>query len=244
MRQPLDDGRIDLWHVRLDEALDPMSLEECRRWLSTDELERLQRFTHVEARRQFLVGRALLRGTLSRYTGRDPRALEFRYNSYGKPTLKTPAEPPLEFSVSHTRGLVVCAVAACGRWGWTWNVQRTVSNPLEFARRFFAAAEAAELASLPAARRKAAFLEFWTLREAFVKARGVGLMTAPADFAFSLSGPGEARVSFNNSSEETPENWRFYRFCPVTDYRAALAVARPASERPVITIHPARSILT
>ncbi len=239
MQQPLDDGRIDLWHVRLDEALDPGSLEECRAWLSTDELERLQRFTHVESRRQFLVGRALLRGMLSRYTGRDPHALEFRYNSYGKPTLKTPAEPPLEFSVSHTRGLVVCAVAACGALGVDVECARTVSNPLEFARRFFAPAEAAELASLPAARRKAAFLEFWTLREAFVKARGVGLMTAPADFAFSLSGPGEARVSFNNSREETPENWRFIRFCPTEGYRGALAVARPSSERPAISIRSA-----
>ncbi len=238
-RLRLNARRIDLWHILLDEIADPALFDEYRCWLSHEELQRLQRFTHDESRRLFLVGRTLLRKTLSQYTGHDPRELEFRYNAHGKPSLKTPVEPPLEFSVSHTRGLAVCAVALGDPLGVDVERDRTVSNPLEIARRFFAPAEAAALEKLPVERRGAAFIELWTLREAFVKARGVGLMTRPADFAFSLSADREATVSFNEPSEEKPGDWQFARFRLATDYQASLAVARPASERPTISIRPA-----
>ncbi len=238
-RLRLNARRIDLWHILLDEIADPTSFDEYRSLLSHEELQRLQRFTHDKSRRLFLVGRALLRKTLSQYTGHDPRGLEFRYNAHGKPSLKTPVEPPLEFSVSHTRGLAVCAVALGDPLGVDVERDRTVSNPLEIARRFFAPAEAAALEKLPAERRGAAFIELWTLREAFVKARGVGLMTRPADFAFSLSADREATVSFNESSEKSPDDWQFARFRLATDYQVALAIARPASGKPAISIRPA-----
>jgi len=232
----LNARRIDLWYFLLDETTDPELLDEYRFLLSPEELRRLQRFTHEESRRQFLVGRALLRETLSRYTGHEPRGLEFQYNGHGKPSLKTQAEAPLEFSVSHTRGLVVCAVALRDPLGVDVERERTVSHPLEIARRFFAPAEAAALEKLPPERQNAAFIELWTLREAFGKARGVGLTTRPADFAFSLSADREATVSFGESSEEKPDNWQFAQFRLAAHYRAALAIARPASERSKISI--------
>ncbi|MBU4270603.1 MAG: 4'-phosphopantetheinyl transferase superfamily protein [Planctomycetes bacterium] len=238
-RLRLNARRIDLWHVPLDEAADPTLFDEYRSLLSHEELQRLQRFTHDESRRLFLVGRALLRKTLSQYTGHAPRGLEFRYNAHGKPSLKTPVETPLEFSVSHTRGLAVCVVALGDPVGVDVERDRTVSNPLEIAGRFFAPAEAAALEKLPVERRNAAFIELWTLREAFVKARGVGLTTRPADFAFSLSADREATVSFSESSEERPGDWQFARFRFAAHYRVALAINRPASERPAILFRPA-----
>lgn len=237
----LNARRIDLWHVLLDEAADQTLFDDYRSLLSHDELQRLQRFTHAESRRLFLVGRGLLRKTLSQYTGHDPRGLEFSYNAHGKPSLKTPVERPLEFSVSHTGGLAVCAVALDDPLGVDVERDRTVSNPLEIARRFFAPAEATALEKLPVDRRGAAFIELWTLREAFVKARGVSLMTRPADFAFSLSADREATVSFSESSEERPGDWQFFQFRLATDYRVAVAVNRPASEKQTIFFRPAES---
>lgn len=236
-QQRIEEHRIDIRYVLLDEIDDAQVFDEYRSLLSSDELERLQRITNSESRRLFLTGRGLLRKTLSQCSGIDPRSLEFQYNTYGKPSLKTQIEPSLEFSVSHTRGIAMCAVASDSPLGVDVEHDRRVENPLEIARRFFAPAEAEELERLSAEQRGGAFLDLWTLRESFVKARGVSLFTRPADYAFSLTTDGDVRVAFSKSSGEKPEDWQFFRFRLAQGYRAALAVARPAMEKIDISIH-------
>ena len=236
--QRIADDRIILRCVLLDEIADESMPDRYRSSLSADELERLQRINHVEVNRRFLVGRGLLRETLAECSGADPREFEFQYNAYGKPSLKTPGEPPLEFNVSHTRGLAMCAVATCGPLGVDVERERRVENQLGIARRVFAPAEMEQLERLSAERRDEAFLQIWTLREALVKARGVGLFTNTADFAFSLnrahrpsSGEkcrltvdAEVAVESIETCDITPEEWRFFRFRPARGYLAALAV--------------------
>ncbi len=217
---------IDLWYVRLDEITDAAEFDRCRAILSADERERLRRFTHKEAGWLFLVGRGLLRRTLARYIGRSPRELEFRYNAHGKPSLAAPDGTRLEFSLSHTRGLVACAVGFGCRLGVDVERERAVDNALEIARRFFAPTEAAGLEKLSPKRRSAAFLDLWTLREALAKARGAGLASLRGDYALSLSGDNDVSVTFNESSDEKPADWQVLRLRPVPGYRAALAVGR------------------
>ena len=55
------------------------------------------------------------------------------------------------------------------------NIGRSIN--LDLARRFFAPAEVAFLEQMPENQRQATFFLFWTLKEAYVKARGVGLST-------------------------------------------------------------------
>ena len=234
---PNDKRRIELFYLPVNETLEPRVLAEYQASLSPDELERLRRIAHAESRRLFLAGRGLLREVLSQRCGVDARAIEFQYNAYGKPSLKTLIEPPLEFNVSHTRGLAVCAISPVGQLGVDVERERRIANPLQIARRFCAPAEAAALERLPAARRVTAFLELWTLREALVKARGDSIFSSPAGFAFSLADDGPAHVAFDESSGENREEWQFFRLRLAGRYRAALAVARPASEQLEIAIH-------
>ena len=83
---------------------------------------------------------------------------------------------------------------------------------LELARRFFAPAEAERLAELPPEEQRAAFFELWTLKEAFIKALGVGMAMPLADFSFSLSGDGSATISFAQPHGERPDQWQFPGF--------------------------------
>jgi 4'-phosphopantetheinyl transferase len=222
--------RIDLWHIFTDEAAAP-AREACRDLLSAEEARRAERYTHPEARRQFVLGRALLRTALARYTGDDPKSLEFDYNPRGKPSLRSPPDMPLEFSLSHTRGLAVCAVAlghAVGVDAESRQRHRTLS-PLELARRYFAPAETAALAGLPAEAQFAAFLDFWTLKEAFVKARGTGLAVPLADFAFSLFPDRPPTIAFSGPGPDRPEAWQFAQPRLAAGYHVAVAVHRPAA---------------
>ena len=143
---------------------------------------------------------------------------------------------PLEFSLSHTRGLVVCAVALHDAVGVDVECDRPGLAPLELARRFFAPVEAGLLAGLPPDGQRTAFFELWTLKEAFVKARGMGLGVPLADFSFSLASDGSATISFTQPDGERPDQWQFTRLRLASRYQAALAVRRPASERSAVVI--------
>ena len=62
----------------------------------------------------------------------------------------------------------------------------------ELATRYFAPQEIANLQSLPAALRRAGFFWHWTLKEAYVKCRGIGLSLPLDSFTFSLAPDGAA----------------------------------------------------
>ncbi|MEN6458024.1 MAG: 4'-phosphopantetheinyl transferase superfamily protein [Thermoguttaceae bacterium] len=235
--------RIDLWHLPTDAVADATTRIACRQLLSPDEIQREQRFTHEQARRQFVAGRTLLRTVLSQYTGVDPGRLAFRSNAYGKPSLISPSDPPLEFNLSHTRGLAVCVVAQNDPVGVDVEGGRPRSAPLELADRFFATAEAAWLAQQPAARQPAAFLELWTLKESFIKALGVGLAMRLADFSFSLADDGTTTVSFVRSDLGQPDQWQFARLRLDSRFQVAIAIRRPASERSEVVARGLDAIL-
>lgn len=215
-------GGVGLWYVPLDNTVNAARLDAYRALLAPEELEYRRRFTHEEARLQFLVGRVLLRTVLSHYSGHDPRAFRFRRNRHGKPTLETPREPPLEFNLSHTRGLVVCAVTLRDAVGVDVEHQsRRITAPLELASRFFTPEETTALTGLPPDRQQTAFLDIWTLKEALVKARGASIFAPAAGFNSLPSAAGLA--------SESSDNWQFARGRLASHYHAALAVCGPAS---------------
>ena len=116
-------------------------------------------------RAEHLAGRALLRHAIADRTGRSPAALALTITAAGKP--ECVGGPHV--SVSHSGSLVVCAVAdvAVGV-----DVETRPPRDIEaVAQRYFTAAEARWLAADPPAR----FPMLWVLKEAYLKALGVGL---------------------------------------------------------------------
>ena len=67
----------------------------------------------------------------------------------------------------------------------------------------------------------------WTLKEAWLKACGLGLTVPLDDFAFDVSGS-RPRISFGPQLDEHTADWQF-RVYPQHDYRVALAVRCPES---------------
>lgn len=228
--QPLDDRRIDLWYVRPDEIADPALLDEYRRLLSPGEREQEQRFRFEKDRLQHVVARALVRTVLSHYTDDDPDTWQFAPNAFGKPFVAGPCATPLEFNLSHTQGLAVCLVALGREVGVdAEDLTRTVDH-LTLARRFFAASEVAALEALPPQRQPAAFYRFWTFKEAYVKACGLGLSVPLGDFAFTLAADQPPRISFAPRVGDDPARWQFAELRLAGRYQVAMAVRGPASE--------------
>ncbi|MBL9100844.1 MAG: 4'-phosphopantetheinyl transferase superfamily protein [Myxococcales bacterium] len=204
--------------------------------MNPEEAGRQARFLFARHRHQFLVARALVRTTLSRYADLPPAAWRFVANGYGRPDID-PAHGlgDLRFNLSHTDGLVAVAVAR-GEVGVDVEDTWRRSHTDQIAEHFFAAGEVAGLRALPGERQHGRFFDLWTLKEAYIKARGMGLAISLQRFGYDLdTGPAIA-LTIDPSLGDTPEGWQFYLDAPTDRHRLALAVRFPDGAPPRIAV--------
>jgi 4'-phosphopantetheinyl transferase len=102
-----------------------------------------------------------------------------------------------------------------------------LGDPLPLARRFFAAREAGELAAATPEARRARFLELWVLKEAVLKARGVGLAGQLASVTFVFEGE-EPRLVSSGAPDDEAAGWQVALRQPTARHRLAVAVRRGA----------------
>jgi 4'-phosphopantetheinyl transferase len=229
---PLNAVHVDLVHT--DDPASWAQHEAYRALLSEDEHARMARFVFERDRRAFLITRALVRTTLSRYAAVPPAQWAFIANVHGRPEiLDRPAGvPDLRFNLSHTEGLIACAVTIGREVGVdVEHIQRRLTH--DVAGRFFAPREVSDLKALPADQQARIFFDYWTLKEAYIKARGFGLALPLADFAFALRPPAPPTIAFEPALDDDPATWQFVQDWPTPVHRLALAVRRDGADLPV-----------
>lgn len=176
----------------------------------------------------------LLRTSLSRHADVPATAWAFEADGHGKPRIVRPNGSGLDFSVSHTHGLVACAVALGTPVGVdVERLQRVVSVP-DIAGRCFRPEERQQLDDAGAAATRR-FFEIWTLKESFTKALGLGLAADLLSFSFDVTGE-SVRVCFHGHDDD-PALWHFRVASPTPDHVIAISVrcAAPVT----ITLHDA-----
>lgn len=209
-------------------------LDAYRELLTPDEHERMARLVFERDRRDFLITRAHVRTMLSRYAQVGPADWRFIANVHGRPEiLDRPAGvPDLRFNLSHTEGLIACAVTIGREVGVdVEHVGRRLTHDVP--GRFFAPREVVDLKSLPAAEQPRAFFDYWTLKEAYIKARGFGLALPLGDFAFRLAPAAAVEITFEPSLKDDPTTWQFAQAWPTPQHRLGLAVRRSGDDLPV-----------
>ena len=219
----LGPGDVALGLMRVDRA-SPAALTRAVAALTPDEAARAQRMRVEGARAQFASARALLRRMLTQRAGGAPADWRFRADARGRPVLEGD-DPAFVFSLSHTDGLVACALARCGEIGVDVERLAPAGDLPALARHAFSGPEAEAIAALTGEAQAERFFACWTLREAYAKARGLGFLLDPTGFAFDL-GPPDA-IRFLAAGMDDPRRWRFLRAAPTADTRLALAVAAP-----------------
>lgn len=200
---------VDVWYVLTAEAVEQDLCAAYREWLTPEELARDRRYRVADAQLQHLVARVLVRSVLAAYTGVAAAALRFTVGPYGKPAVLG-LSTGLSFNLSHTSGAVVCAVASGGQLGVDIERQDRVVE-LELAQRYFAADEVVQLQAAEPPLQARRFLEFWTLKESFIKALGTGLATPLSSFAFDLDSP-RPHLRYCDYAAGAPADWSFAPF--------------------------------
>lgn len=218
----LQEGEVHVWFVRLPKM--SAHFESILEILAPDEVARAARFRFDGNRNEYILTRGFLRHILSSYAGSAPHLLRFCYNSYGKPTLAAPwCGNRLEFSVSHSRGVAVCAVMRDGQVGVDLEYLHQDVEFDQIAEQFFSPREMSLFRRLPSNKKRVAFFSCWTRKEAYIKARGEGMFLdlRSFDVAFAQDQPASVFIGTDNPSET--RRWSLADLSAPVGYTASVA---------------------
>ena len=235
---------VDIWYAFPGAIRNPELLDSYKEILSAEEMTRFARFRFERDRHLHLVAWALVRTTLSRYADVAPEAWQFRRNYWGRPEISGPdVAPRLRFNLSHTRGLAACIVAHGVDVGIDVEDRRRDAHGPDIARRYFSEREVAAFERLSPEEQATVFFEYWTLKEAYIKAVGVGISLGLERFSFSLDERGvpvgapdrwPPVISFDATLDDDPDHWQFAQFEPTPSHAMAAAVHRgDGPDRPI-----------
>jgi 4'-phosphopantetheinyl transferase len=240
--QSAEEDGIDIWLAFYHELDDAAHALRLRALLSEDERAQEPRYYFADDRKRYLVTRALVRTVLSRYARMAPGDWVFAKNEYGRPHIAPDIfaacadAQTLRFNVSHTRGLIALAVTRGRAVGVDVENLATRAVSLGIADRFFSPMEVAELGQVPAHAQQDRFFEYWTFKESYIKARGMGLSLPLDRFSFHYPDARAVRIAIEADLEDDAERWSFWQCRPGTEYLLALCAERRPGPPPIVRL--------
>jgi 4'-phosphopantetheinyl transferase len=207
------------------------------RGLSADEQARADALWRSDDRRDYVAAHALLRRAMAASTGQGPEHLVFERDENGKPFLvqsgTLPASP--HFSLSHSHDLVACVISRTCAVGIDVEVVNPAIDVQRLATRYFTADEAAALQRWSAEERPSRFCELWSLKEALLKAVGIGPTTSIDSVSFRVDG---GKVSLTLAPPGIATDWTLTLLDVGRSHTLAIAAGGPASRPRVIPVTP------
>ena len=133
--------------------------------------------------------------------------------------------PPFQFSLSHTRGLVALLVSFASQAGVdVEHLERT--NDLKLvAQRVCSRRELESLDQLTGEKWRQRFFQLWTLKEAYAKARGLGLGLPLQSISFEIDA--HDKVIAADESD-----WQFHLARVASNHMLAAAVRGEGNDKP------------
>lgn len=223
----LQPGRAVVWFTNVNSVSDSRLLSEYESLLSDEERKRHQAFHFARDRHLYLVAHGLLRTSLSRYADVQPQSWTFSSEELGRPEIDSiaPHSDRIRFNLAHTGGLAACVIARNVDVGIDVECLDRRVDSASLAPRYFSQYETQQLAELSGAERETRFLEYWTLKEAYVKALGGGLSIPLDDFYFCRDQAGEWRIAFDAEASH-PDDWQFACLRPTPKHVMSIAIHR------------------
>lgn len=173
-----------------------------------------------------------MRTVLSNYAPVPPAAWRFVTNEYGRPEIDWPADARwLKFNLSHTNGLIGMIVAREREVGVDVEDRERRGRLLNVADRYFSPSEVEALHALPKKEQLERFFLYWTLKESYIKARGMGLAIPLAQFSFTIGGADSAiLIDFDPKLNDDPNRWQFTALSFGRRHAVAVGVTRAENE--------------
>ena len=217
----LRDGELHIWRTKVSK--NEYNLEFYWNLLSQDEQVRAKEFYFVRDRNRYIIARGILRSLIANYAGITPENILFKYTEYGKPYLAVNNDfSEIKFNLAHSKDSIVYA--------FTQNID--VGIDIEFINKDFvmedvvnyccSKQEQSILQKLSRFEKHYYFYKLWVIKEALVKAMGIGL-------SYDLR---QIHINFGKNKLINPINiinndkinWTTDVFLSYNDYYSAFAV--------------------
>ncbi len=224
MTAPLPRHEAHLWLVKPETIRDSTVLVEFRTLLSAEERQQCDRFHFPEDSHQYLISHTMVRKVLSRYVDLPPAEWRFSRSKHGRPEIANRDVPNIRFNLTHTRGLAACIVTRESECGVDAEKLGSRHDLTGIAQRMFPAEERLLLEHLSSEEQIEAFFARWTLREAFVKAKGIGISYPTRKLHFDITDDDTIRVRFDTELDEDDSQWQFKLLRPTEEHIAATAL--------------------
>ena len=168
-------GSAEIWYAWVGDHVPDID-RFSRELLSDQEQAHLAGYRVREAGERYVVTRSLVRAVLSERLSISPRSIQVGRTETGKPVISQ----GIHFNVSHSGDLILMAVSEARAVGVDVERKREVQRVDAMLRRWLSEEEQAAHASLHqgGASPSEAFLRLWSLKEARLKALGVGISGA------------------------------------------------------------------
>lgn len=217
--QLLQSGQVHLWLLDVRQ-FNNMLAQQSLLLMSNEERERAQKF--IRGKDEYIASRWLLRKVLGHYLQQAPASLVFNRSEKGKPYI---AGNPLKFNLSHSGHWALLALAQDMELGVDIEQIRDSRDLLGIAENYYHPDEFAQLRQRQGDEQLQFFYQLWTLKEALLKAIGVGISAGLENLNFNLQGAISVNLSPVLQAQSVTDKWQFHQWqLPDTSY-CALAAA-------------------
>ncbi len=212
------DTQIDIIFLHTN-RITKKTIENLMHILSDREIQCARQILNSEEKNQFILSRTLLRTALHDITSVPPNNWVIETTEFGKPYISAPVDyTNVTFSSSHSNGLISCALTARRSVGIDVEFVNVKTDIEPIAKRLFTREEYQDIVVRPISERTDAFYKYWTLKEAYAKARGDGMLLN-LDVSFVIDPRAEFRYPVSDSSA----HWYFKRIEVTPSHMVTLA---------------------
>lgn len=230
-----DTRDVRVWHAHVDVLRRaPGAEERARTWLTPAEQARYGRYRRDLDRDMFLLGRVMARAIVGDALGVVPTAWPWREGAHGRPEIDL-TDCRMAFNIAHSGGLVACAFTWSGEVGVDIEDRNRASIDHDLVGRCCSTSEAADVNARGEGWRDR-FLMYWTLKESYLKARGLGISVHLADLSFSLHSD-EVQLE-RRGALDADDQWAFELITLHADHYLAVAAPVSADVRPRFRFEP------
>ena len=173
----INPGEIHIWLVKIGNP--PQYYSELENLLSIEELTQARHFQFKKDQQSSIARRGILRLLLGKYCKASPKSITYQVTPFGK--LSFPSCPH-SFNISHSMDMAIFGFSAFPEIGVDIEQIQFKPDLVHMAERWFSPEELSGLSALPSQLQTEAFYHVWTQKEAYIKARGLGLSIPLKDF--------------------------------------------------------------
>ena len=221
---------VHVWVCLTDPLPSQEVIQDCRALLSTTEKASADRFVYPNHGHTYVLAHALVRNVLAHHLKQNPTDFRFGKGEHGRPFLLGASN--LNFNLSHTHGLAACAIYQ-DSIGVDVEKPRNNVDVEKLGQRVLTNAER-ETLDLTVPPGQSRFFDYWTIKEAYSKARGLGITMPFGEIDFRINADSMFKPSLEKV-KDTDENWFMQCHNVTGNFRLAVA-ARKTKHTPVVFI--------